>query len=202
VTLQASTISVLSWVTNPHSNGSGQEQFAVDPDDPSVLYVWDSTLASVFRMDRNTGAFDLLAAFDPGVGAGLHLQTHHNDVAFDATRGTLLVTDGINDRVLELDPSTSPAILTTVFSGLPETPHAIALTKNHVYVEAGFDSIYVGRRHGHHPEMRKLIDGFTFLTDIAVRDVGDGTELLAVDKTQDILYRVAPCDSDDDSHSD
>jgi hypothetical protein len=193
-TLQMSTLFAIPWVTNPHSNGSGQEQFAFDPGHAGVLYVWDSTLATLFKLDEGSGTLTSLVALEPSIGAGFHETSKSNHIAFDPRTGTILLTDAASYRVLEVDPTTSPATVTTLFDGLSEAPHAIALRKNKVFVEAGFDAIYSGRRHG--GTMKKVADGFTALTDIAVVKGHHGTALLAVDKGQDALFRVTRCPHD------
>ena len=199
-TMSASTVLNIPWTTNPHSNGSGQEQYAADPSNPSLLYFWDGTTSALYRLDRSTGALAQLLALDSGVANGLHSTTHMNDLALDAASGTILIADGASRSVLEVDPSTTPATTTTLFSGLADAPNAIALDPDGgvVYVVVGFQSLAVGPRHG--GTLTTIASGFTSLADVVAGPAGStcGRTMFAVDKSTDTVFQVTASPSDDD----
>jgi hypothetical protein len=180
------------WVLNPMSNGTGQQQYAPDPGMP-VLYFWDSTQSAVFGLHRATGALTTILAVDQSTPPGEHTVSYVNDLIFDETSGTLLLADNSSGSVLEIDPATSPAIVTTLFSGI-SMPHALALDTDglRVYVASDFDSILVGPRSG--GSLSVLAAGFPFMTDI----VACGDSVFAVDKSLDSIFELVVSSGDDD----
>lgn len=190
--LTVSTLFNVPWVMNPNSNGTGQQQYAPDPTNPNLLYFWDSTLSKLFRLDRSTGNLQELLALDQGAPAGQHLKTFTNHVVFDAATATLLLTDGSSNSILEVNPATAPASVTTLFSGLPITPVGIALNPltDQVFVLTGFSSIYVGPRSG--GSLSLVASGFTFVTDIVAGSATarSGLSLFAVSKALNIVYEI------------
>jgi DNA-binding beta-propeller fold protein YncE len=190
-TLAVSTLFDIPWMMNPFSNGTGQQQYAVDPANPNVLYFWDSTVSKLFRLDRTTGSLLEILALDQGTPAGQHIATYTNDVVLDPETGTLLVTDGSSNSVLEVDPSTSPPTVTTLFSGFISRPISIALnpSTDEVFV-SDTTSIFVGSRTG--GSLSLVATGFTFLADIVVGPAtsGTGLALFAMDKALDTVYEI------------
>ncbi len=191
-TLSSSTLFNVPWVMNPNSNGTGQQQYATDPTNPALLYFWDSTVSKLFRLDRSTGTLQELLALDQGTAVGQHLTTYTNHVVFDSATATLLLTDGSSNSILEVNPATVPASVTTLFPGLPITPVGIALNPltNQVFVQVGFSSIYVGPRSG--GSLSLVASGFTFLTDIVTGSATarSGLSLFAVSKTLNTVYEI------------
>jgi hypothetical protein len=193
-TFTVSTLFDVSWVMNPGpAFGTGQQQYASDPGNPNILYFWDSTLSKLFRLDRSTNILVEILALDQGTSVGGHFSTFTNDIVFDVATGTLLVTDNLSSSILEVDPSTSPPTVTTLFSGITG-PVSIALNllTSQVFVVLGFNSISVGPRTG--GSLSPVASGFSFLTDIAVGNAtaGTGLSLFAVDKTLDTVYEITP----------
>lgn len=190
-TLGVSTLFDIPWVMNPASNGTGQQQYAPDPGNPDVLYFWDSSVSKVFRLDRTTNMLLEILALDQGTADGLHVATFTNDLVLDSATGTLLVTDGASNSVLEVDPGVSPPTVTTLFSGFISRPTAIALnpSTDEVFV-TDFTSIFVGPRAG--GPLSLVASGFSFLTDIVVGTAatGSGLSLFAVDKALDTVYEI------------
>jgi hypothetical protein len=187
-TLSVSTLFAVPWVMNPLSNGTGQQQFAPDPLHPNILYFWDSTKSTLFQLDRNTNTLRQVLAIDQTTGDGLHLSTFVNDIVFDEATGTLLLSDGLSHSVLEVDPSTSPAGVKTLFP----SSGAIALdgSTNTVFIATGF-SIFAGPRAG--GSLSLVASGFPFLTDIVVGNAtaGRGHSLFAVDKRLNTVYEIS-----------
>lgn len=185
-TQSVNTVFDLPWVLNPGSNGTGQQQFAPVPGG-TILYFWDSTRSAVFRLDRSSGALTTVYAVDQTTPAGQHLATYVNDVVFDPNTGTILLADNSSGSVLEIDPSTSPAVVTTLFSGV-SMPHALALSPagTEVYVGSSFHSVLVGQRSG--GSLSLLAGGFPFVTDF----VACGESVYAVDKSLDTIFRIRP----------
>jgi hypothetical protein len=197
-----STLFNIPWTMNPASNGTGQQQYAVDPDEPNILYFWDNTKAKLFRLDRDTSSLTELYAVDQATADGLHVTTSHNDIAFDPATGKLLLTDATSNSVVEITPPpacafTSPACdlpvtpPTTLFAELPGVPRAIAVNalarKVFIAIE---DSIYVGDRNGGLVSL--VATGFTHLFDLVVStaSVANGFSLYAVDKAVDTVYEI------------
>lgn len=189
-----STLFPLNWDMNPHSNGTGQQQYAADPANPSVLYFWDSTFSKLFRLDRSTSVLAELLALDQATPPGQHSSTYANDIVFDPGTGRLLLTDGSSHSVLDVDPTTTPPAVTTLFSGVSPTPHAIAFNPDtgEIFIAAGFNSIFVGPRAG--GSLSLVASGFPFLADITVghATAGSGRSLFAVDKALDTVYEITP----------
>jgi hypothetical protein len=173
---------------NPVSNGTGQQQYAPDPRHPNILYFWDSTKSKLFQLDRSTNSLRELLALDQTFGDGLHLFTAGNDIVFDEGTGTLLLADGLSHSVLEVDPSTSPAGVRTLFS----SSGAIALdgSTNTVFIATGF-SIFAAPRTG--GSLSLVASGFTFLADVVVGNstAGLGHSLFAVDKRRNTVYEIS-----------
>jgi DNA-binding beta-propeller fold protein YncE len=190
-TLGVSTLFDIPWVMNPASNGTGQQQYAPDPGDPDVLYFWDSSVSKVFRLDRATNTLLEILALDQASPDGQHLATYTNDLVLDPATGTLLVTDGASNSVLEVDPGTSPPTVTTLFSGFISRPTAIALnpSTDEVFI-ADSGSIFVGSRAG--GSLSLVASGFASLADIVVgtASTGAGLSLFAVDKALDTIYEI------------
>lgn len=202
-TQSLSTAFDLPWALNPGSNGTGQLQFAPNVDG-TILYFWDSTRSAVFRLDRLSGALTTVLAVDQETPAGQHQTTYINDIVFDAQTGTILLSDNLSDSVLEIDPSTSPPTVMTLFAGI-SGPTAIALspTGTEIYVASAFHSILVGPRSG--GSLSTLAEGFPFVTDL----VACGDSVFAVDKSLDTIFRIhpsdledVPCEDDDDDDDD
>jgi DNA-binding beta-propeller fold protein YncE len=189
-TLGVSTLFDIPWAMNPASNGTGQQQYAPDPGNPDVLYFWDSSVSKVFRLHRSTNTLLEILALDQGTADGLHVATFTNDLVLDPATGTLLVTDGASNSVLEVDPGASPPTVTTLFSGFSR-PTAIALnpSTDEVFV-VDSNSIFVGSRAG--GPLSLVASGFSFLTDIVVgtATTGTGLSLFAVDKALDTVYEI------------
>jgi DNA-binding beta-propeller fold protein YncE len=188
--LTSSPVSNIPWVMNPLGNGTGQQHYAADQN-PKLLYFWDNTRAMLFRLDRSNSpnAPQILLARDQGIADGLHVTTGGNHVVFDSATFTLLLTDGSSNSVLEVNSTTGA--FTTLFSGLPGTPRAIALdsVSNQVFVQVG-NSIYVGPRSG--GLLSLLTSGFTSLTDIVIgkSTSGMGLSLFAVDRALNTVYEI------------
>ena len=206
-TLAVSTLFQVPWVMNPLSNGTGQQQYAPDPSDAQILYFWDSTRSRVFRLDRSTNALLEVLALDSATPDGAHIATFTNDVLFDDSTGTLLVTDGSSNSVLEVDPRVSPPTVTTLFT-LVARPTAIAFIRCiAVHPSVGSDvfvvsanSIFAGPRSG--GSLSLVASGFVNLADIVVGRATNtlGCALFAVDKALDTVYeivRASPTSKDD-----
>ncbi len=197
-TLTASTLFNVPWVMNPLGNGKGQQQYApiltqfgLGPTH-LLLYFWDSTQSTLYSVDALAPTtFVPLLSLEQNVSAGQHVTTVGNDIAFDSATGTLLLTDGSTNTVLEVNPATSPVTVTTLFSGLPGRPTSIALKPdtNQVFVQIG-NSIYMGPRSG--GSLSVVQSGFTSLADIVVGKAtsGTGLSLFAVDKALNIVYEI------------
>ncbi len=188
--LTDATLFDVPWVMNPKGNGTGQQQFALDPADPGLLYFWDSTVSKLFLLDRGTADLQELLALDAAGPEGEHISTFTNDVAFDTGTGTLLLTDSASGSMLEVDPDAFPATVSTLFEGL-SAPRAVAVDSENgdVYVTAG-NSIYAGHRGD--TEMARIANGFQQLSDIALGTSSktSATTLYIADKTEDAVYEL------------
>ena len=175
------------WAMNPGSNGTGQHQYAADPD-ASLLYFWDSTRSRLFRLDRLSGGLASIHSTDGGVADGQHLTSWLSDAIFDPRTRTVILADSLNGRVVEIDPSVSPAAVTTLFDGV-YAPHALALSPSgdRLYVSSAFHDVMSGPRGG--GTLGVLAGGFVFVTDI----VACGDAVFAVDKYEDTVYRIDVC---------
>jgi alpha-tubulin suppressor-like RCC1 family protein/fibronectin type 3 domain-containing protein len=203
--LTASTLFSPTWQMDPHSNGTGQQQYApimtAAHSGPShlLLYFWDSTQSILYSVETaDVPTFTPLLSLDQTTAAGMHFNTAGNHTVYDSNTATLLLTDGPDgsayaDSVLEVNPANSPATVTTLFSGLPGTPTSIALKAdtNQVFVQIG-NSIYGGPRSG--GSLSLVANGFTSLTDIVVGNAtsGPGLALFAVDKATNTVYEITP----------
>lgn len=179
-----STTFQVPWAMNPASNGTGQQQFAPDPD-ASLLYFWDSTRSRLYRLDRLSGGLAALHSTDTGVADGQHLASWLSDAIFDPRSRTVIFADSLAGRVVEIDPSVSPAAVTTLFDGV-HAPHALALSPDgdRVYVSSAFHDVMSGPRGG--GSLALVAGGFTFVTDI----VACGGSVFGVDKHEDTVYRI------------
>lgn len=187
-------IATLPWTMNPASNGTGQHQFAADPD-AALLYFWDSTRARLMRLDRLSGGLATVAALEPAIADGQHLQSFVNDVVFDPRSRTVLLSDSAGGRILEIDPRVVPATVATLVEGLVG-PHALTLDplSGELYVLVSFHTVLRISRDG--AETSVLADGFTFLTDVVVC----GGNVFVTDKSRDEIYRIstgADCPDED-----
>jgi hypothetical protein len=114
----------------------------------------------------------------------------------------LLLSDGASRRVVEIDPRTSPATITTLFAGLPAAPEAIALdpSTREVFVLIG-DTVFVAPRSG--GPLLPVVQGlqpfpippggaFTETGDLVVGKAtsGEGLALFVVNKADDVVYEV------------
>ena len=163
--LSISTLFDIPWTMNPNSNGTGQQQYALDPASPSILYFWDSTLAKLFSLDRDTNTLLELLALDQATPVGEHISARINDIVLDPDTGALLLSDASSNSVLEVDPSTTPATVTTLFSGLPGQPWSITLdpVTDQVFLVIDFDSVHVGPRAG--GSLSPVASGFSVIHD-------------------------------------
>lgn len=184
----------IPWFMNSGQNGMGQQQYALNPADASVLYFWDSTTAKLYRLDRASGVLTPILALDPGNADGFHAPTVGNDIAYDVATGTLLLSDGGSRAVLDVNPQTQTT--TVLFSQLNESPRAIALdpTINAVFVQIG-NAIYVGPRSG--GSLSLVAEGFTLLRDIVVgkATAGNGLSLFALDSGNETVYEITSSQS-------
>jgi hypothetical protein len=186
----ANTLFLVPWKMNPQGNGTGQQRYGTDPQNPLLLYFWDSTTAKLYRLDRSTGSLTTLLALDKNTADGLHVTTASNHVVFDPAAGTVLVTDAASNSILELNPTTATS--TTLAANLPITPLGIALSpaSNQIFVETS-TAIYALPRAGG-TSLSTLAAGFTSLTDMVVGKAssGNGFSLFAVDRRRNTVYEI------------
>ncbi len=194
--LTSSTLFNVPWKMNPSGNGTGQQRYAPiltqfgTGQTHLLLYFWDSTTSTLYSVDALASTtFTPLLALDQTTAAGMHFTTAGNHIVYDFNTAALLLTDGSTNTILEVNPSSGAR--TTLFSGLPGTPSAIALNAitNKVFVQIG-NSIYVGPRSG--GSLSLVQSGFTSLTDIVVGKAtsGTGLSLFAVDKALNVVYEI------------
>ncbi|MBL8763462.1 MAG: hypothetical protein JNM07_04250 [Phycisphaerae bacterium] len=112
----ASTLHTFAWRFNPAGNGTGQQRCCSGPAGSGLVYVWDSTTASVYEVNLSNGVRRVLLALDPSHAAGQHVATALNDVEFDARAGTVLTSDRLSVSIMETVPATA---VTTVLQPLP-----------------------------------------------------------------------------------
>ena len=188
--LNVTTLFNIPWTMNPNANGTGQHQYAPDPNNPNILYFWDSTVAKLFRLDRSTDTLSELLALDQGTPDGEHFSTNGNNITLDPSTGTLLLADRSSESVLEVDPSTSPVTVTPLFSGVP-TFLGIGLNPatNEIFVTTGF-TILVGPRSG--GSLSSVASGFDFISDLTVGKAtsGDGFSLFAAERDADTIHEI------------
>jgi uncharacterized repeat protein (TIGR01451 family) len=187
------TILASPWVLNPLGNGRGAQQYATDPANPQLLYVWDATTSKLFRLNRTTAALDELLALDQDAPEGDH-ATSGNDVAFDPMTGTILLSDGPSRSILEIDPRSSPVTVRAIYSDLPAAPTAIALDvpTRRLFVYLG--AVYAGPRAG---GALSLVASGIGLFDMTIGRASSGTgrSLYAMDFFRDRIYEIRSLNS-------
>jgi hypothetical protein len=193
------TLFSIPWKMNPFGNGTGRQQYApiLTSATPTsvlhlLLYFWDSTQSGLFAVEATAPTtFVNLLSLDTNTPAGQHLKTAGNHIVYDFNTATLLLTEGLTNTVIEVNPANLPVTTSTLFSNLPGTPTSIALKAdtNQVFVQIG-NSIYVGPRSG--GLLSLFATGFTLLTNIVVGNatLASGMSLFAVDKTLNIVYEM------------
>jgi hypothetical protein len=192
-TLALGTLYSLPWTLNPVENGTGPQQYAPDPSNPTVLYFWDSSVSQLLRLDRATGGLEAVYALDQGTPIGEHVSTVGNDIAFDPSTGRLILSDRSSSSVSEIDPATGTA--TALFAGLSAPPRAVALdpTGAEVFVAIA-GSIFVGPRAG--GSLSLVATGFESPLDIAVGPATSGTgySIFVVSRTTNAVFEVTRSD--------
>jgi len=188
-----STLLQLPWKMNPGSEGTGQEQFATDPSNPDILYFWDTTEHSLYQYNQKTKQLTPPLVTLPGST----ILEDGNCVVFDPASGNLLLTDGVGEDVLEVNPRTTPATVTTLFSTqqLQGRPGAIALNPQtgEVFIDVvnnGGDSILVGSRLG--GPLSLVVAGLG-ATGLAVGNAtnGMGLSLFVVSRSSKTLHEIS-----------
>ena len=189
-TLALSNLFTLPWTLNPVENGTGQQQYAPDPRNPTLLYFWDSSVSKLFRLDRATGELTEVFALDQATPFGEHVSTAGNDIALDALTGLLILSDRSSNSVLEVDPAGGTA--TALFAGLAGPPRAVALDPAgaEIYVAIA-GSIFVGPRAG--GSLSLVAAGFDSPLDIAVGPAtsGNGNSLFVVSRPANAVFEIA-----------
>jgi len=192
------------WTMDPTFNGTEQQQYALDPARPQLIYFWDSTQAAVYRLDRGTSALTQLLAVDTATAVGLHLTTAANDLVFDAGTGLLLLSDASTHSILQIDPTSGAT--SALYSGLPDIPAALALDASTgvLFVKIGIatNGIYEGSRTGApliaiatnvFTKTRRVTDGLsigpTGALVIGPDPTGVSLALYAVDKACNQIYK-------------
>lgn len=182
------TVLASPWVINPLGNGRGAQQFATDPANPHLLYFWDTTTSRLYRLNRATNALDEMIALDQARPAGDH-ETNSNDIVFDPITGTILLSDHPSRSILEIDPRSTPPIVSTVYDNLPASPGPIALDvqARRLYVWLG--AVYAGPRRG---GVLSLVAGNLGLFDMTIgrASSGVGRSLYAIDFFRDKIFEI------------
>ncbi len=190
--LTASTLFDVAWTINPGGNGTGQQQFAMNPLNPNILYIWDSSESKIYSLNRSGGVITELVALDTGTTSGQHVTNFLNDIAFDPLTGRILLTDGPTLTVYEFDPAVMPAVLTPVIPNVIAAPRAIALDPlgRRVFVQI-FGSIYMGCRGT--GRLMRIATGFQDARDIVVgrASSGPGLSVYVTDKAQDTVFEIS-----------
>jgi hypothetical protein len=196
--LTSGTLFAIPWPMNPNGNGTGEQQYAPILTQAGtgpthlLLYFWDNTQATLYSVEATAPTtFVPLLSLDTGTVSGMHTTTAGNHIAYDPNTKTLLLTDGVSNTVMEVNPANSPATTSTLFSNLLGTPTGIALSGDgtRVFVQIG-NSIYVGARSG--GSLSLVASGFSQLTSITTGNStsGSGFSLFAVDKNQNAVFEI------------
>lgn len=197
VSASVTTLFTLPWALNPNANGLGQQQYAPDTNHPSRLYFWDTTNSKLYLLNRSTSTLTELLALDQTNATGQHVATALNDIVFDAGTGTILMTEGASRSILEIDPSTLPPTVTTLYAGLSGLPKAIALDAGAgmLYVNMD-DAIVAGPRAG--GSLSLVADSFQASADLHVAPASDGTGVAlyaayrTFDAVHDTVFEITP----------
>ena len=182
----------LDWPVNPHSNGTGQVQFAVDLENPWRLFSWDSTEALVFRLDRDTGNRTPLLRLDSATERGRHIGTFLNDIVFDPTTRTVLLADNSSRSILQIDSTAEPALPGRALTDLPGPTNAIALDPRtgEIYLAVWSRCVFVVSRDT--GSLTLVARGFPEISDLTVAPStsGDGVAVFVSDKRLDSVFEI------------